>query len=309
MTTETETTQQDDELTFEKIGYSFRSGAVRFNDLCYILCDDPQLEGHNHTAFWEYDRENWQFFEATPYVAHSICVAEQPKHQAIAIGASGYVQVFGNQDNYSEQIAVADVELSQVRMVSNVGGYAYTCGMDRQVFKREAPGVWVAKHGSMPEQPSSAAVFGFEAIHGLTEDHIYAVGWNGEIWHFNGDNWVQCDSPTQVILTGVVCADDGTSYACGQNGTLLKTKDGEWEAVKNNVTLSNFWGLAWFGGALYVSSMDGIFVLRGGELEPVDFGDFEPSSFYSLTHADGLLWSVGPSEILSFDGIDWKKVY
>lgn len=298
-----------DELTFEKIGYTLRCGAVRFNDLCYVLGSDPALEGHTHTAFWEFDQGNWQFVDATPHTAHSMCVVQHPKHQAVAIGTSGYVHIMGSGDNFDEQIEVPGEQILRIRSVNNVGGYAYACGMNRQVFKRDDDGGWLAMHDAMPTLPSREPVFGFEAIHGIDEDHVYAVGWNGEIWHFNGAQWTQCSSPSNLILTGVVVTDDATAYACGQYGTLLKTVNGEWQVIDQKITTSNFWGITWFNDELYVSSMDGVFVLRENELEPVDFGDVEPESFYGLSNADGLLWSVGEKEILSYDGTEWTKVY
>ena len=37
-------------------------------------------------------------------------------------------------------------------------------------------------------------------------------------------------------------------------------------------------------------------------LEPVDFGAEQPKSFYHLSAAPGVMWSIGESEVMSFDG-------
>jgi hypothetical protein len=61
---------------------------------------------------------------------------------------------------------------------------------------------------------------------------LYAVGWQGEIWHYDGEKWHQLPSPTKLVLVDVCCAGDGTVYACGREGLLLKGRDQTWEIVE-----------------------------------------------------------------------------
>ena len=69
--------------------------------------------------------------------------------------------------------------------------------------------------------PKSGENAGFEDICGFNLTEVYAVGWNGEIWQWEGVRWIDRPSPTNLILTGVCCGTDGNVYACGQNGTLI----------------------------------------------------------------------------------------
>ncbi len=48
--------------------------------------------------------------------------------------------------------------------------------------------------------------------------------------------------------------------------------------------------------------MRALYTLTDRGLVPVDFGDDEPASCYRLTSAEGVLWSVGPDDVFSFDG-------
>ncbi|MGE8358755.1 hypothetical protein [Pseudomonas sp.] len=297
-------------FVFKDIGYRYRSGAVRLNDLCYVLCIDPGLQeaGLPHTSFYAYDCGLWGMYDIGRFDAHSLCVVQQPKQQAIGLGACGTVRVMGNNDDYDEYISVSGVSLSTLRSINCIGGYAYVCGMDRQVFKRLAPGEWVALHGDMPEQPADDLVFGFEAIHGFSESDLYAVGWHGEIWYRDGERWQRCVSPVSSILSDVHCAGDGWAYACGRNGVLLKGRAGQWTAIKHDRDGTDFWSLNWFQGQLYVASLTALYVLDGEALRLVDTGDVTPRSCHRLSSADGLLWSVGADDILSFDGVSWSRV-
>ncbi|KTF35318.1 hypothetical protein [Xanthomonas vesicatoria] len=297
-------------MLFKDIGYRYRNGAVRYGDLAYVLCIDPDLEadGLPHTAFYAWDGGGWGMYEIGRWNAHSICVTQRPKDQAIALGEHGTVRVMGNDDDYDEQIACHGVSLSVMREIHNVGGFAYVCGMDRQVFKRESPGNWIALHGDMPTQPAKDMVFGFESIHGYSEVDVYTVGWHGEIWHFDGAAWTRCASPTAINLTRVCCAEDGWVYACGMQGMLLRGKHDRWEIICQAATDADLWDLEWFGGRLYVATRYALYWLHDDRLELVDVGDAAPITCYSISSADGLLWSIGENDIVAFDGSTWRHV-
>ena len=138
-------------MMFKEVGYRYRSGAVRYGDLAYVLCIDPDLaaDGLPHTSFYAWDNGGWGMYEIGRWNAHSICVTQTPKDQAIALGEHGNIRVMGNNDDYDEQIACPGVMLSIMREIRNIGGFAYVCGMDRQVFKRESPGNWMVLHLSL----------------------------------------------------------------------------------------------------------------------------------------------------------------
>lgn len=295
---------------FEDIGYRYRGGAVRYHDLTYVLCIDPDLEqdGLPHTAFYALDAGEWCMFDIGRWAAHSVCVTLYPKEQAVALGAGGNIRVMGNEDDYDEHIDVPGTTLSTLREIRNVAGHAYVCGMDRQVFKRTGVGEWIALHGDLPQQPAPDIVFGFESIHGRAEDDLHAVGWHGEIRHFDGTRWHACDSPTQAILTRVLHADDGWAYACGQRGTLLRGRGARWEALAHDATDADFTDLCWFDGTLYLATQHALYVLRDGVPVLADLGDLVPTSCHRLSAADGLLWSVGADDILAFDGRQWTRV-
>jgi hypothetical protein len=62
-----------------------------------------------------------------------------------------------------------------------------------------------------------------------------------------------------------------------------------------------------FAGQLYVSSTHFVYRLEGDTLKPVDFGDDAPRTCYHLSAADGIMWSIGPKDVMEFDGSSWKR--
>ncbi len=190
------------------------------------------------------------------------------------------------------------------RNVGVVDGFAYACGMDRQVFRRDGDNSWTAMNA-----PNSEEATGFEAIDGFSANEIYAVGWNGEVWEWNGNGWAQHGGVTNVILTGVCCADDDRVYVCGQQGTLLSGRHDGWQLVDLDDFATDFWDAHWFKGKLYLATMQTLFTYeRDNGLTEVDFGDDPPNTCYRLSSAEGVLWSVGGDDVFSFDGAEWTRV-
>src|SRR5262249_11807282 len=151
-------------------------------------------------------------------------------------------------------------------------------------------------------------VVSFEAIDGFSTDEIYAAGRNGEIWRHDGSRWNRLDSPTDMILTNVCCAGDDNVYVCGRNGTLLRGRDDRWHMIEQQVTNEDFWGLVWYEEKLYLSTVHFVYTFAEGVLEPVDFGADVPRTCFQLSAADGVLWSIGAKDVMSYDGNRWTRV-
>ncbi|HEX5244275.1 MAG TPA: hypothetical protein VFW23_13515, partial [Tepidisphaeraceae bacterium] len=115
-------------------------------------------------------------------------------------------------------------------------------------------------------------------------------------------------TPTNLILTRVVCGGDGNVYACGQVGTLIRGRKAKWELIQHGATENDFWGLAWFGGSLYVATSKALYRLEGNALTRVPIGPDIPGSYYHLKSAYGELWSIGPKDVMLFDGKNWTRI-
>jgi hypothetical protein len=152
-------------------------------------------------------------------------------------------------------------------------------------------------------------VVGFNTIAGLSKEAVYAAGWAGEIWFFNGSHWIREDSPTNHIISSGTAHEDGTMFFCGRHGTALHGARGQWEILNTDAADEDLWSVASFGGRIYFASQSRLFVLEGDSLVPLtlEIGGYNRTHF-RLQTAGGFLFSFGERDILVFDSRDWARI-
>jgi hypothetical protein len=282
----------------------FITGAARFRDLIYLIAKDRGLEAREvaHSRFIGFDQGEFGHMGDRNWSAVAICVAQRPAEKMVAIGEDGDVFTYVGGQTADEVIQPRPIAL---RGVGVVDGFAVACGMKRQVYRRVGEGSWTAMHAPVPGPDENA---GFEDICGFGPNEMYAVGWEGEIWQWDGTRWINRESPTNLILTGVCCAADEQVYICGQNGVLIRGRSESWELLVFEGMSEDLWDVCWYRDKLYAASMNMVFTVAEGRLEPIDFGSVEARSFGRLTTAEGVLWSVGSSDVLAFNGETWTRL-
>jgi hypothetical protein len=178
--------------------------------------------------------------------------------------------------------------------------------MGRQIYKNEKRSWKPISRDILA--PMDSVEFNFTDIHGTGESDIYAVGWKGEIYHYNGKKWKQCDSPASEDLTGVKCVDSKTVYICGKNGILLHGSKNKWSVCANKDFKEDFWGMDLFDGKPYLAHRNGIAMFDGSAIIPVET-KLKPSPDSGLLHSNGEeLWSFGNNDLTYFDGKTWNRV-
>lgn len=280
----------------------FVRGAARFKDLVYVISKGKALIEKDiaHASLIAVDQGEWSDAADTTWNATAVAVARKPAEKVVLIGEDGDVVTYVGGTTKEETIKPAPV---MIRNAREIEGQVYACGMKRQVFRRTGEKKWLDM--SAP-RAGDAEARGFEALDGFAANDIYAVGWNGEVWSWDGKRWTARTSPTTVTLTAVCCAGDGRVYAAGQGGVLLRGRADAWELVPwDHEVTDDLWDLCWFQGALYVATMTGLYTLKGNRLEAVDMGG--PVTCYSLSQAEDVLWSVGVADVASFDGTTWTR--
>jgi hypothetical protein len=256
-----------------------------------------------HTSLIAIDQGHWADAVNTEWDSTAIAVARLPTENAVIVGEDGDVVVYlGGGKSTSEKISPDPVV---IRRACNIGGYVFVCGMKRQVYKRVDEGKWVDVSAPFPDASEKV---GFEAIDGFSDKEIYAVGWKGEIWEYDGSKWTDRYSPTNVILSAVCCGPDNMVYACGQQGVMIRGRNSSWEIIEwDNEVSVDLWDLCWFQDKLYVATITNLYTLDENQLVQVDFGEMETPSCYNLTTSDGVLWSIGKDDVVSFDGKTWQR--
>lgn len=254
-----------------------------------------------------------------PWEAKAICYVPMPEPYLAIIGSQGDVFISSPHGNVEEVIDQTDNGPNArgvIRDVRFIGEHLYAVGMGRQVYRRE----WRASavyggHWShidqdvLPDKPSPD-IIGFCCVDGFSEEEIYVAGWQGEIWWYNGTEWNAADSPTNIKLERIVCAQNGYVYAMGQSAVVLKGRKDMWQQIEHDATNKQFWGSTWYRDRLWLSTDSGLYrMTEKDELEEADIGIGGKLTFRWLDSADGMVWSFGPNHLLhSSNGEDWTLV-
>jgi hypothetical protein len=282
----------------------FVRGAARYHDLVYILSKGKVLleEDIAHTSAIGIYQGRWGDVEDTEWDSSALAIAKKPDEKLIFIGEEGDVCAYVGGNSTWEKILP---EPTMIRNAKTIEGFIYACGMKRQVYKRAGENNW--QNISAPFAKDIEKV-GFEGIDGFSSCEIYAVGWNGEIWQYDGSTWIDRSGLTNVILTTICCVPDNSVFIGGRKGVLIKGRNDSWEIIQlENEVDADIWDLCWFNNKLYIATINDLYTLEGNKLVGVDFGEIEISSCFSLTEAEGVLWSIGKDDVASFDGQIWQK--
>jgi hypothetical protein len=242
------------------------------------------------------------------YDAFAACIIEIPDQAVLNISGAGYYTVVTRNGNTSGDIlensqpSPKKRRLGGFRAVSEIAGKAYAVGLRGMVYRLDDIKKWTRIDDGLPD------TFNIQAIHGFDASDIYAVGRDGDLWHFNGKGWEMRELPTNINLTAVKCAEDGKVYIAGHNGIFIRGRGDVWTMINHEETNDDIWDIEWFEGQVFISTMHAVYRLNEEKLEPVDFGDDPPKSCYQLSAAKGVMWSNGEFDIMSFDGSNWTRV-
>jgi hypothetical protein len=148
----------------------------------------------------------------------------------------------------------------------------------------------------------------FYAVHGTSSSDIWAVGYYGVIFHFDGIAWAQMTGPS-MIYYGVWAASSSDVFAVGNAG--VAHYDGSaWSGVSSGATktLNGVWG----------SSASNIFAVGDGGTLIHFNGAWSPMSMSSgTTNSLSGVWGSSPSDvfavgqygtILHYDGTTWNSM-
>jgi hypothetical protein len=274
--------------------------------------DELSERGVDHALMLRYLDGAWGQRSVGSAVVASYMV-EEPGPKLLNLTPDGRLLVFTLPGTATEVIDASDEgpsDLLNMRGMRFIGSHIYVAGMARRVYRRDAPNSWVAiDQGVFVPRAQRRTAVGFNDIDGRSEHEIYAVGYKGEIWFYNGNSWRQEESPTNVALTALVVMPEGDVYACGMAGLIVTGRSGQWRIVSQEATSNDFWGTTYFGGQIYLSGYDGVYCLYQDVLTRVDM-NLERSVSTAYLHAnDGVLWSVGHKDIsATTNGVDWSIV-
>lgn len=283
---------------------TFSKGVIADPGLVYISAQVTELNdrdsGHTKVLQWM-DGQFDHFMISWPTTA--MTVSSEPL-TLFSMGLDGDIHVFA--DDRQHEVIKGPQFKGPLRDMRLIAGVNYSAGMQRQVYRRRGPDDWVSISDSIL---NTEGIKGFNSLDGYAHDEIYAAGLAGEVWRFDGQQWLAIDAPTSIALQRVLCADNGQVYIVGLAGTILVGRHEQWDVLDTDDSIEDFWGVEWFNGHLYVSSSKVVYKVVGDQFIPQPIGSTGQGSASFLQAGHGMLWSIGNRHLAyTHDGDTWTAV-
>lgn len=286
-------------------GFSPRNGAIGVLAFPHGL--DRKTE---FTRFFTYIDDNWGASDLDYQGKSLTSLVDQDRGYRAwwLLGKNGETTELTAHGRVDEQIPGAGLNVAEpygyVEAIRNITGQLYVCGYGRQVYKRIGK-EWIPIANDILTRESAK---GFLDIAGASEDRIYAVGWEGEIYFYDGQNWHKDDSPTTAHLTGVRCLEDGQVIVCGHKGVVLRGSFNLWEVVNENGLNGNWYDIEIYNNTIYLAGNNQLAKVEDDKIVAVDLGVGRTVSTHKLHAKEGLLWSFGENDIFVFNGQGWQEI-
>lgn len=294
----------------EMYGYGF--GAMASGTDVYVVGVESELEDNDveHAVVFERAQGNWSGW-SVEFRAAALAYAPSIK-TFFLVGQNGAVETTTAAKAWDEVIDASDDGPSALRAINGacvVGGHVYAVGMRRQVYRRPlAAKKWTRfDSGCFSDPAASTEIVGFNAIHGLDEAELFAVGLRGEIWCCEAGRWRAIDSPTNTSLYTVRSLPGGEVLIGGGLGVLLRGSAKGFVSIDHEATDAPITGIARFAGRTFVADENGsLFDLVGDKLVPVTEVPPPDEGGGQLDANDSALIFVRNDAIYVFDGKTWQ---
>ncbi len=195
-----------------------------------------------------------------------------------------------------------------LRKLAHIDGRYYASGGAMQVFRRDSRDDWtdISPSDALREE---FGLQNLEAMDGYSASEIYAVGEFGVIWYYDGANWTPVQCQTNACFYSVLCAEDGWVYAAGQSGAIARGRLGDFELLYINTDIPDIWGLGHYRKTVYAAGFTALFLLDvENELTLIAEPLALASSYYDLSVANDVMWSIGMKDVMKFNEEEWMLI-
>lgn len=149
-------------------------------------------------------------------------------------------------------------------------------------------------------------------LNGINEHNVYLISTNGAVFFWNGNNLAQVPTPKNQGLTQILVENEETIWICGHEGVLLR---GNCKNGFSQVTAGSqmFLSMTLYMGELFLCSYShpsALFKFNRltNQLELI--GDVpQVKNLHSIIGIENILWAVGLTDVLRFDGSVWDYIY
>ena len=297
------------------IGYL--SGLITETGTIVVVAGSEKLEEedvpHSFLAVWAAKDRKWTIFEEDFYITSVTATPGQSKRTLVSLGMYGEAIVNEPSGLHRERLAKgkdAPNNLRTMHDVRRIGSHFYAVGMRRQVFRRNvARGPWTKIDSGVFVPDNSKEIAGFLSIDGFDDTEVYAVGYSGEIWLFDGKSWAQLSSPTNARLECVRCQLNGSVQICGASGVVLNGRRDDWQELDQDLTDEPLLSLAMLGQKTYFATDEGVIIEYDGKaFKATRLPPKTPMTTGVLdTNGEDLL-SIGDADIATYNGKAWTML-
>jgi hypothetical protein len=295
-----------------RLSLAFSDGVSLGPGHCHVIVDPipeaPNEELNANSVVLEWSQERGASAVKFDYPLSRIALLPEPEPRVIVSGRLGFIGLI-EERGVSEEVIEGAQDEGFIRDLRVIDRHVYATGMGRQVYRRAGRGHWSRfDRGLVRSSRDYLDLTGFNAIDGLSEEDIYAVGFNGSMCNCLKGEWREIATPTNLILERVRAQRSDLVFAAGQSGILLRGYRDVWEIINQTETSNDFWGLECFRGRTYLATDEGIFRLSDhDELEKLDLGLPGPRTYSQLHASGGALWSFGARHLSwTEDGESWN---
>lgn len=305
------------------------SSTTRFWFVLTEITDSPHRDYLPNIRFLSVDlkktiESRFHIYDVNHFNFTTIAFHNKPQPEVVAVDSYGNVYSYDtNGDREEEPIRteLADTELlGVITRIVQINNQLFATALDRRIFLRCGRNTWTEitnKRGGIPYalqslQGKSGITLGFNDISAFSDNDIYAIGGQGDIWHFDGSLWKQCPFPTNELLATVCCAGDGNVYITGNMGSVWKGRKDKWKHLLDGKFSTSFKSSEWFAGKLWCGSDYGLWVLEDDHLIPPENMPTNVQNacgLISISPDRGYMLTTGPHGASVFDGKKWELLF
>ena len=308
----------------------FTNAVVIASDYVYLSASLSDMSAYSpHTRLCLYDEQSdhmWSKHDVDWWTTSVAIFLERADSDWIlcAMSEEGDVEFMSADAPINEKIPGAGVfsegakGWGYMRTLRQIGEHLYAVGSAGQVYRRLGRDHWEHMDEGVLQSPPVENRLLLADIHGTDETDMYlcgaipgAFGYEGRLFHRDGQSWTPLTTPTTEPLNAIYIDNPECIWIAGDNGTLLRGnhKDGfkDMSSVDDN---QRFGSIVRFQDKLYLASNMGLFMYDGTSIQEVRTGLVPDIQDANVVDAmDGVLWSVGTKDIVRFDGEKWERIH
>ncbi|MVA82724.1 hypothetical protein GOZ89_25345 [Agrobacterium vitis] len=283
---------------------TFVSACAASDDLLMIATIPDEIRGDNLFTRIYYLSLNsddaWHYSDWADQQVVSVCLRrakDDLPRAGCAMTGEGQIEIANSSRADYESISGAGLEgnrgLGELTKIREIGSTLFACGAYGQVYRRIATG-WTAideplvaagrsilnavtEVGSQSIEQirkltqNLSKVPNFNDIAGSSEDDVYVCGNGGNFFHYDGNNWANIDTETDLILTCMHCVSADEIWVAGQDGIILQ---GNFNSGFRNMGQyfpeSYIWSIRKFRGEIFLGTVHGLYIFTGNGVRLVE---------------------------------------